>query len=81
LTASFGFLTFFFLDISKRADLVTVNLGPSGEWFLKTKNGRMWWDGISNTLDRAINHILDSRRFVHQIDFGENESYFLSFNE
>lgn len=64
-----------------KADLVTVNLGPQGEWFLKAKNGRMWWNEISEELDQEINDILDSGKYLHFMDFGEGGSFFLSFHE
>lgn len=64
-----------------RADLVTVNLGPKGEWFLKAKNGKMWWHGVSDSLDKEIAHILNSGRSLNTIDFGESASYFMSLNE
>jgi len=64
-----------------RADLMTVNLGPEGEWFLKAKNGRMYWDEISDELDGEINDMLDSGKYMHHMDFGEGGSFFLSFHE
>ncbi|KAL3945075.1 MAG: hypothetical protein SGBAC_000866 [Bacillariaceae sp.] len=64
-----------------RADLVTVNLGPEGEWFLKAKNGRMWWNEISDELDGEINDILDSGKYIYHMDFGAGGSFFLSFHE
>jgi hypothetical protein len=64
-----------------RADLSIVNLGPSGEWFLKAKNGRMWWSGISNELDKVIAKILDSGNFLHNVDFGSDKSYFVSYDD
>mmetsp|Transcript_10900 Transcript_10900/g.31257 ORF Transcript_10900/g.31257 Transcript_10900/m.31257 type:complete len:493 (-) Transcript_10900:93-1571(-) len=64
-----------------RADLVTVNLGPSGEWFLKAKNGRMWWSGISDDLDKVISHILQTDNYLHFMDFGEGGSYFVSYDD
>jgi hypothetical protein len=64
-----------------RADLDAVNLGPSGEWFLKARNGRMWWSGISTELDQVIANILNAGNFLHFLDFGENGSYFVSYDE
>ena len=64
-----------------RADLVAVNLGPSGEWFLKARNGRMWWSGISTELDQVIANILNAGNYLHFLDFGENGSYFVSYDE
>ena len=64
-----------------RPDLAAVNLGPSGEWFLKAKNGRMWWSGISAELDQVIANILNAGNFLHFLDFGENGSYFVSYDD
>jgi hypothetical protein len=64
-----------------RADLNRVNLGPSGEWFLKAKNGRMWWSGISDELDKVIASILNSGNFLHNLDFGSENSYFVSYDD
>jgi len=61
-----------------KADLVCVNLGPHGEWFLRAENGRMWWGGISEDLDAVTQEILQAGNFLHFIDFGEDGSYFLS---
>mmetsp|Transcript_2240 Transcript_2240/g.3777 ORF Transcript_2240/g.3777 Transcript_2240/m.3777 type:complete len:474 (+) Transcript_2240:100-1521(+) len=63
-----------------RADLVTVNLGPSGEWFLKAENGRMWWSGITEELDSVLGQILNDG-YLHNMDFGENGSYFVSYDQ
>lgn len=64
-----------------RADLVAVNLGPSGEWFLKARNGRMWWSGISTELDQVIAGILHAGNYLHFLGFGENGSYFVSYDD
>ena len=64
-----------------RPDLAAVNLGPSGEWFLKAKNGRMWWSGISAELDQVIANILNAGNYLHFLDFGENGSYFVSYDD
>ncbi|KAL3942295.1 MAG: hypothetical protein SGARI_000315 [Bacillariaceae sp.] len=63
-----------------RADLVTVNLGPSGEWFLKAENGRMWWSGITQDLDGVLAKIL-KEGYLHSMDFGENGSYFVTYEQ
>jgi len=64
-----------------RPDLAAVNLGPAGEWFLKAKNGRMWWSGISPELDQVIANILNSGNYLHFLDFGDNGSYFVSYDD
>jgi len=63
-----------------KADLLYCNLGPSGEWFLKAENGKMWWSGITHALDIVLKRII-STGYLHNIDFGENGSYFISYDE
>lgn len=62
------------------ADLVICNLGPNGEWFLKAENGKMWWSGISPELDSVLKKIT-RKGYLHNMDFGENGSYFVSYDE
>jgi accessory colonization factor AcfC len=66
-------------DRKERADIVTVNLGPNGEWFLKAENGRMWWSGITQELDGVLSKILQNG-YLHSMDFGENGSYFVTYD-
>jgi hypothetical protein len=64
----------------ERPDLVCVTLGPKGEWFLRTENGRLWWGGIGDELDELIQSLLESDRFLNFLDFGEDHSYFVSYD-
>jgi len=41
----------------------------------------MWWSGISNLLDEKVQKILNDGGYLHNMDFGENSSYFLSYDE
>ena len=63
-----------------RADLLCCNLGPNGEWFLKNESGKMWWSGISSELDDVLKKIT-STGYLHNMDFGDNGSYFISYDE
>ena len=65
---------------SKQPDLVCVTLGPRGEWFLRTQSVRLWWGGIKLTLDKLIEKLIQKRRYLNFIDFGEEGSYFLSYD-
>lgn len=67
-------------DREDRPDLVCVTLGPEGEWFLRCRNGRMWWGGISEELDYMIQSLLESDRYLNFLDFGDISSYFLSYD-
>ena len=65
-----------------RPDLVCVTLGPDGEgWFMKAENGQMWWGGISDELDENIQELLSTGNFLNFLDFGEDGSYFVSYDE
>lgn len=64
----------------ERPDLVCVTLGPKGEWFLRTENGRLWWGGIGDELDELIQSLLESDRFLNFLDFGDDHSYFVSYD-
>mmetsp|Transcript_17579 Transcript_17579/g.26640 ORF Transcript_17579/g.26640 Transcript_17579/m.26640 type:complete len:391 (-) Transcript_17579:66-1238(-) len=67
-------------DREERPDLVCVTLGPRGEWFLRTENGRLWWGGISDELDELVESLLESDRYLNFLDFGDDGSYFLSYD-
>jgi hypothetical protein len=63
-------------------DLVCVTLGPDGDaWFMKAENGQMWWGGISDELDENIQELLTTGNFLNFLDFGEDGSYFVSYDE
>jgi hypothetical protein len=55
-----------------RKDLVCVALGPAGEYFLKARNGRAWWGGLTEeNLDMARQHG-DRIQFM---DFGDDDAF------
>jgi hypothetical protein len=62
-----------------RGDLVRVTLGPSGEWFVKARNGRMWWGGLTDAADASIQRLLKDHELCF-LDFGEDGSYFVSYD-
>lgn len=62
-----------------RGDLVRVTLGPSGEWFVKARNGRMWWGGLTDAADASIQALLKDHELCF-LDFGEDGSYFVSYD-
>jgi hypothetical protein len=57
-----------------------INLGPSGEWFLRMDDGRMEWGGISEEMDEAIQQLLEDGHRLNYFDFGEDSSYFVSYD-
>lgn len=64
----------------ERPDLKCVSLGPSGEWFLRARNGRLWWGGISGEMRQSIATLLDDGHCLNFLDFGEDGSYFISYD-
>ena len=68
------------VDRVDHPDLVCVTMGPSGAFFLRAASGKMWWGGISEELDIMIQSLLETDRYLNFIDFGEDSSYFLSYD-
>ena len=56
----------------RKTDLVSVSLGPEGEYYLKVRNGRAWWGGMASSALADIDHVKDLVTFLQ---FGDNESY------
>jgi hypothetical protein len=63
-----------------RPDLKCVNLGPDGEWFLRARNGRLWWGGISDEMDESLQSLMDDGHCCNFLDFGDDGSYFISYD-
>ena len=63
-----------------RKDVHTINLGPEGEWFLKLQTGDMWWGCIHSELSESIQDLLDAGHYLHFLDFGDDGSYFVSYD-
>mmetsp|Transcript_18598 Transcript_18598/g.34452 ORF Transcript_18598/g.34452 Transcript_18598/m.34452 type:complete len:899 (+) Transcript_18598:133-2829(+) len=66
-------------DRKGRADLLWVALGANGEWCVRSKHGRVWWEGVSVEADEALADILaeDGENELKFIDFGKDDTYFL----
>eukprot|EP00592_Proboscia_alata_P003595 CAMPEP_0194376134 /NCGR_PEP_ID=MMETSP0174-20130528/24620_1 /TAXON_ID=216777 /ORGANISM="Proboscia alata, Strain PI-D3" /LENGTH=830 /DNA_ID=CAMNT_0039156701 /DNA_START=191 /DNA_END=2683 /DNA_ORIENTATION=+ len=55
-----------------QCEIECVSLGPKGEYFMKMKNGRVWWGGMSYNAMNKVNRLKDRVKFI---DFGENETF------
>jgi len=66
-------------DRKGRADLLWVALGANDEWCVRSKHGRVWWEGVSVEADEALADILaeDGENELKFIDFGKDDTYFL----
>jgi len=60
----------------EKGDLESVALGPDGEWFLASRNGRKWWGGVSVEAGEEINQLAARITFV---DFGDDRSFILRY--
>ena len=57
----------------RRGDLTSVSLGAKGEYFIRARNGRMWWGGINSENLSIINQY---RGRIQFIDFcGDNDAF------
>ena len=62
--------------------LLSVTLGPLGEWFIRFQGGQVDYGKLSNEIYHALNELLHNGRYFNNInflDFGENGSYFVTF--
>lgn len=57
-----------------------VNLGPDGEWFFRTVDGEMAWGGVNKELEQAISELREEKHKLNFMDFGEDGSYFVSYD-
>ena len=60
--------------------LSSVTLGPSGEWFVRFQDGQVDYGNISNEMNHAIQELRNDGHQVNFLDFGENGSYFISYD-
>lgn len=69
-------------DRNHAADLLRVALGPNEEYFCKARNGRMWWGGVSDDIDEAIDDLVNGEdKDIHHICFSEDDGYFMISTE
>lgn len=66
--------------IGNETQLATVNLGPHHEWFVRFQDGTMEYGGGTRELHANIQELLNDGRLVNFLDFGENGSYFVSYD-
>ena len=50
----------------------------SGEWFVKGRNGKMWWGGTSDDFDDLMDFLEESERSPTFVDFGQYNAYFVT---
>ena len=60
--------------------LSSVALGPSGEWFVRFQDGRVDYGNVGNEMNQAIKELLNDGHTINFLDFGENGSYFVSYD-
>jgi hypothetical protein len=63
-------------DRGRKADLDCVSLGPDGEYYMRAKNGRAWWEGTSKENLATINEGGSRVKFV---DFADNDAFLFRY--
>jgi hypothetical protein len=59
-----------------KCDLECVSLGPLGEYYVRARNGRSWWGGMTTKNLQAVRSFKDRLTFL---DFGDDNAYFLRY--
>ena len=54
-----------------------VSLGPDGEWYLETLDGKAGWGGVPNHFDHFIRRVKKDIKFI---DFGKDKSYLIRYS-
>jgi len=69
------------LSDSGGRDLTCVTIGPGGEWFLKLRDGRLWWGGVSKKINKLFHTLLNvkNKKLPHFIDFGKGGSFIMTY--
>jgi len=60
------------IDKARRGqtDLECVSLGPCGEWYVRVRNGRAWWGGITTKTLKHMGKYNDKIKFIDFCDDG-----------
>lgn len=58
--------------------LYCCNYSVSGEWFVKGRDGKMWWGGTSDDFDDLMDYLEESERSPTFVDFGQYNAYFVT---
>jgi len=58
--------------------LECVSLGPNDEWFLQTKTGKAWWDGMS---EDAVDCMAEHCNQISFMDFADDDAYLFLYKE
>ena len=67
-------------DRDGKSDLTLVSLGPNGEYFVRARNKKMWWGGLTTELEDLVEEIVTEEKKVPVfIDFGKSGSYFVCY--
>lgn len=66
-------------DRQNEADLKWCSIGPNGQWCVKAKNNRVWWDALPKEADDSLTEFMaeDGQVELCFLDFGVDSTYFL----
>ena len=62
--------------------MVSVSLGPHGEYFLRAENGKYWWQGPSGNdgVESQIRKLKKSSRDIKPVHFGYSGSFHIRYS-
>jgi hypothetical protein len=68
-------------DNGRASNIDCITMGANGEYFVKDKEGQMWWGGVSEVIEEVFNEMDENGRELQFVDFGcLNDSYFMMYN-
>mmetsp|Transcript_14142 Transcript_14142/g.21220 ORF Transcript_14142/g.21220 Transcript_14142/m.21220 type:complete len:357 (-) Transcript_14142:75-1145(-) len=64
----------------RASNIDCITMGANGEYFVKDKEGQMWWGGVSEVIDEIFNDMEEKGRDLQFVDFGcMKDSYFMMY--
>jgi hypothetical protein len=57
-----------------------ITMGANNEYFVKDKDGQLWWGGVSTMMDQVFNEMTEHGKELQFVDFGcMEDSYFMMY--
>ena len=72
----------FLMEGGRKKNIVSITLGSNGEFFVKNKEGSMWWGGLPKKANETIDKLIhDAGKTLYLVDFGSSQgSYFIMYS-
>ena len=72
----------FLMEGGRKKNISSITLGSNGEFFVKNKEGSMWWGGLPKKTNETIDKLIhDAGKTLYLVDFGSSQgSYFIMYS-